>query len=112
MDRDELDHRINCRTDAMITQGWVGEVKELLNQGYSLDLPSMSSLGYRELARHLNDGLVLEEAVKEIKRRTRRFARKQYTWFKPTDPKIHWFDVDDNTHAQVATLLTDTLSQG
>ena len=112
MDRDELDHRINCRTDAMITQGWVGEVKELLNQGYSLDLPSMSSLGYRELARHLNDGLVLEEAVKEIKRRTRRFARKQYTWFKPTDPKIHWFDVDDNTHTQVATLLTDTLSQG
>ena len=112
MDRGKLDLRINCRTDAMITQGWVGEVKELLNQGYSLDLPSMSSLGYRELAQHLNDGLVLEEAVKEIKRRTRRFARKQYTWFKPTDPRIHWFDVDDNTHTQITTLLADTLNQG
>ena len=112
MDRDELDHRINCRTDAMITQGWVGEVKELLNQGYSLDLSSMSSLGYRELARHLNDGMVLEEAVTEIKRQTRRFARKQYTWFKPTDPRIHWFDVDDNTHTQITTLLADTLNQG
>ena len=112
MDRDELDHRINRRTDAMITEGWVGEVKELLDQGYSLDLPSMSSLGYRELARHLNDGLVLEEAVIEIKRQTRRFARKQYTWFKPTDPRIHWFDADDNAHTQITTLLADTLGQG
>jgi tRNA dimethylallyltransferase len=52
----------------------------------------MSSLGYREIARHLSQGVPLEDTAEEIKRRTRRFARKQYAWFRLDDERIRWFE--------------------
>lgn len=74
------DARIAARTDRMIADGYVDEVRGLLAAGYPRTLKPMSSLGYRHLCDHLLDGLALDEAVRRTVRDTRRFARKQRTW--------------------------------
>ena len=94
MDADRLRRRIDERVDAMLAAGWIDEVRGLLESGYGPELPSMSSLGYREIADHLNGRLSLDEAVDAVKRGTRRFARRQRAWFKPTDARIRWFDAE------------------
>jgi tRNA dimethylallyltransferase len=75
----------------MMEAGWVVEVEGLLGRGYGPDLPSMSSLGYREIAQHLRGEKTLEVALAEIKQRTRRFARQQHAWFRLDDERICWF---------------------
>ena len=94
LDGEALRRRIDNRVDAMLAAGWVDEVRGLLDSGYGPELPSMSSLGYREIASHLRGKLSLEEAADAVRRGTRRFARHQRTWFKPSDPRIRWFDAE------------------
>ena len=94
LDRKALYERIDARVDSMIGQGLVRETQRLLSLGYSPELPSMSSVGYREMALHLKGELVLEEAVQRTKYATHRLARRQLTWFRPGDPRIHWISVD------------------
>ena len=94
MDGEALRRRIEGRVDAMLAAGWVDEVRGLLDSGYGPELPSMSSLGYREIADHLRGLLSLEEAADAVRRGTRRFARRQRTWFKPADARIRWFDAE------------------
>ena len=90
--RAELYRRIDARVDAMMEAGWLDEVRGLMDSGYSLDLPSMSSLGYGELGRFLKGQMDLDEAVRTMKTRTHRFARQQHTWFRADDERIAWFD--------------------
>ncbi|MHB8084522.1 MAG: tRNA (adenosine(37)-N6)-dimethylallyltransferase MiaA, partial [Dehalococcoidia bacterium] len=80
-DRHNLYTMIDKRTDRMITDGLVDEVKNLLSMGYTGDLPSMSSLGYRQILMYLKDEIDLDSAVSKIKYETHRFARGQYAWF-------------------------------
>ena len=94
LERDGLYRRVDARVDDMLRAGWVGEVEGLIARGYGADLPSMSSIGYREIAAHLCGGAPLEETVLEIKRRTRRLARQQYAWFRLDDERIRWFQAD------------------
>ncbi|UYN89716.1 MAG: tRNA (adenosine(37)-N6)-dimethylallyltransferase MiaA [Anaerolineales bacterium] len=91
--RAELHARIDARIDAMLAAGWLDEVRSLLAAGYSPSLPSLSAIGYAQLAQYLAGELPLDEAVAEIKRLTRSFVRRQYAWFKPADPAIHWVDL-------------------
>ncbi len=91
MDRSELYARINARVDAMIEAGWVGEVQRLHEMGFGPELPSMSSLGYREISEHLNGDRTLDDAIEAIKGKTRRFARQQGNWFRAGDERIRWF---------------------
>ena len=93
LDREALYRRVDDRVDDMMRAGWAGEVEGLLARGYGVDLPSMSSIGYREIADHLSGGPPLDDQADEIKRRTRRFARQQYAWFRLDDQRIRWFDV-------------------
>ena len=97
LERDVLYEKINKRVDYMMDRGWLKEIEQLIRNGYSPDLPSISSLGYKELYAHLSDTIPLTEAVNKIKQRTRRFSRQQYAWFKPIDPRINWVQVDANT---------------
>jgi len=90
--RVELYKRIDKRIEAMIASGFVDEVRYLLDQGYSLENPPMSAIGYKEMITFLNDDCTLEESVVEIKRRTRQFVRRQANWFKDSDNRIRWFD--------------------
>ncbi len=92
--RQELYRRIDARIDNMLAGGWLDEVRTLLAKGYEANLPSMSAIGYAQLSEHLRGKLSLEEAVTEIKRLTRIFARRQTNWFKPNDPNVHWFDLE------------------
>ena len=97
LDRSSLYERIDNRVDAMIATGWLSEVKGLLDDGCNPDLPSMSSVGYSELADVIAGVLSMDEAVQRIKYRTHRLARAQYAWFRPTDDRIRWFDAASET---------------
>ncbi|MDA0988530.1 MAG: tRNA (adenosine(37)-N6)-dimethylallyltransferase MiaA [Chloroflexi bacterium] len=94
MERPRLYERIDRRVEAMAAGGWPQEVSDLLERGYQPELPSMSSLGYREMASYVRVELPLEEAVARIKTATHRFARHQYAWFRPGDSRISWLDAD------------------
>lgn len=81
-DRDLLYKRINYRVDKMLEAGLVEEVRKLLSMGYDRNLVSMQGLGYKEIVSYLSDEISLDEAVEIIKRDTRRFAKRQLTWFR------------------------------
>ncbi len=87
--REVLYARVDARIDAMFEAGWVDEVQRLLQLGYTPDLPSFASLGYREVAAYLAGEFDLAEAKARIRRATRAFIRRQYNWFRLTDPRIH-----------------------
>jgi len=91
INRTQLYERIDQRVDLMIEAGWVEEVKKLLAMGYSAQLKSMQSIGYRHLLEFLSETLPWEECVRTLKRDTRRFAKRQLTWF-GADPQINWFE--------------------
>ena len=89
-DRNELYQRIEQRVENMISSGLLAEVKELLALGYSRNLQSMQSLGYRHMLNHLDGEWSWEKALELLARDTRRYAKRQFTWFK-ADPEIVWF---------------------
>jgi len=90
VERSELYERINARVDQMIAEGFVAEVESLLSQGYSPSLKSLSSIGYREICDYLAGRHALSEAIGQIKQSSRRYAKRQLTWFK-SDPEVSWF---------------------
>jgi tRNA dimethylallyltransferase len=92
MSRADLYTRIDARVDHMMTDGLVAEVESLVKRGYNRNLPSMSGLGYREIGAYLRGEVSLDEAVANIKRSTRDFVRRQYTWFRLKDERIRWFE--------------------
>ncbi|WP_018752866.1 tRNA (adenosine(37)-N6)-dimethylallyltransferase MiaA [Paenibacillus sanguinis] len=94
MDRQMLYNRIEQRIDEMLRLGLVHEVRGLLDKGYTRELVSMQGLGYKEIIEHLEDGLPLELAVEKLKRDTRRFAKRQLSWFRHMK-EIAWIDVGD-----------------
>lgn len=93
-DRQEVYNRINQRVDLMMEDGLLQEVDNLLKNHVEFDMQSMQGIGYRELANYYNKGVSLEDTVELIKRNTRRFAKRQYTWFNNQTP-IKWFDIND-----------------
>ncbi|WP_425449685.1 tRNA (adenosine(37)-N6)-dimethylallyltransferase MiaA [Dethiothermospora halolimnae] len=93
MDRKKLYDRINYRVDKMIEEGLIDEVKNLINMGYDKDLASMQGLGYKEIINWLDGKYDFEEAIRILKRDSRRFAKRQLTWFR-RDNRIKWFDVE------------------
>lgn len=95
MNRDRLYERADKRVDMMMDEGFLDEVRDLLAQGYTRDLPSMSSLGYAELAAHLLDGMPLAEAVQKTKYNTHDFIRRQEVWFRGHDTGILWHNVEE-----------------
>lgn len=86
--REELKVRINKRVDAMVHSGLVEEVKRLRDR-YGCAIESMTGIGYRQMCVYLAGQSTREEAVEEIKKATRAYAKRQMTWFK-RDKKIHW----------------------
>ncbi|HEX76751.1 MAG TPA: tRNA (adenosine(37)-N6)-dimethylallyltransferase MiaA [Dehalococcoidia bacterium] len=104
-ERGDLYKRIDFRIDEMIKQGLVDEVKDLMAKGYSLDLPSMSGIGYRQIGMFLQGELDLPTAIQQLKHETHRFARHQYAWFHLDDARIHWFDVSDDIQEKARGLV-------
>jgi tRNA dimethylallyltransferase len=104
LERQALYARIDQRIDAWISGGIIDEVRSLLERGYSPGLPSMSGIGYRELAQYLRGELSLAEAVAQLKQATHLYAKRQMTWF-GRDERIHWLDAATATPEQVLDLL-------
>jgi len=92
MNRELLYNRINLRVEHMIEEGLINEVEELYNEGYDKSYQSMQAIGYKEIIDYIEGNTTKEEAIRLIKRNTRRFAKRQITWFKP-DNRIKWFDM-------------------
>ena len=90
-DREELYNRINARVDQMMEQGLLQEAEGLYPQR---QLNALNTVGYKEMFDYLDGRWSLDEAVERMKGNTRRYARKQLTWFK-RDPEIRWFHPDD-----------------
>jgi tRNA dimethylallyltransferase len=80
--REEMDRRIDDRVTRMVARGLVDEVRGLLDAGFDDGAPGMTGTGYREIAAHLRGESTLEEAMDRIRRNTRRYARRQLTWFR------------------------------
>jgi tRNA dimethylallyltransferase len=89
LDRDVLYERIESRVDAMLAAGLEDEVRGLLSAGYGPQLKSMQAIGYSHAAAWLAGRIGRDEAVRTLKRDTRRFAKRQMTWFR-ADPQIVW----------------------
>jgi tRNA dimethylallyltransferase len=95
VERRELYARIDQRVERMIAQGLVEEVKSFLDHGYSPRLKALRSIGYCQICAYLSGEYGLDEAVRLIKRDTRRYAKRQMTWFN-TDGEIKWVEYSDN----------------
>ena len=91
MPREVLYRRIEERVDRMVEAGLIEEVKGLLDQGYPRNCVAMQSFGYKELIDYLDGKRTLDEAIALLKQNTRRFAKRQLTWFR-NDPRIEWLD--------------------
>lgn len=98
--REELYQRTDQRVDLMLEQGVLAETQRLLTAGYVPPLPSITSLGYRELMAYLDGTLTWEAAVEKFKTETHRFVRHQYTSFRKMEDVV-WFDMADNPVAAI-----------
>lgn len=94
LEREELYQRINQRVDEMLRRGFIEEVQGLREQGYNLTHKPMQALGYKQVYFYLKGFVTEEEMREDIKRETRHYAKRQFTWFKK-DEQIHWIDVKD-----------------
>ena len=105
MDRDKLYERINKRVDIMIETGLVDEVKELINKYEELPT-AMQGLGYKEVVEYLNGATTKEEMIEKIKMETRRYAKRQLTWFKKYENMI-WLNGLDNVQNNIKIILEE-----
>jgi tRNA dimethylallyltransferase len=94
LDRDALYKSIEERVDRMLTAGLEDEVRGLLKMGYTDELKPLSSIGYKQMIKYLNGGISYDEAVRLIKRDTKRYAKRQLTWFNK-DKDIIWYDAKE-----------------
>lgn len=108
--REELYTRIDERVEKMIQYGLIDEVKSLLDNGYSPDLPTFSAIGYKEIIVYLQGKTNLTMTIQNIKRNTRVYVRRQANWFKPDDPDIHWFDANERTLEMMSGFVKEWLS--
>jgi len=98
MERKALYNKIDLRVDAMLADGFLEEVKKLLEMGYPPEIKSMQALGYRHMIQYLNGHLSFDEAVRTLKRDHRRYAKRQMTWF-GADQEINWLTPDQKNAA-------------
>lgn len=107
LEKGALQNRIEERVDQMLAAGFADEVKRLLESGVSPHASAMSGIGYPQLVDYLRGELSLEAARQQIVDDTLDFVRRQTTWFKPDDPQIEWFVVDQNVLARVKARVRE-----
>jgi tRNA dimethylallyltransferase len=112
MARPRLYRRIDDRVDWMIAAGLEDEVRRLAARGYGFDLPAMSGVGYGQFKPYLRGEATLEEVLVAIKRATRRFVRHQANWFRQTDLRIAWYDVETQPEDGILELVQGFLASG
>jgi tRNA dimethylallyltransferase len=106
LEREQLYHKINLRVEQMLASGLMKEVKVLRDKGYNLNHNSMQALGYKQIFYYLEGFLSEKEMINEIKRETRRYAKRQLTWFRK-DSRIYWINPGEYTNE---SLLIEKIS--
>jgi len=104
LQRAALYRRIDCRVDEMMKAGLLAEVKSLYKKGLRIDSQAGQALGYKQILRHLNGEITIDEAVALIKQETRRYAKRQLTWFR-RNRQIHWLDAERAPQGDFAERL-------
>ncbi|WP_297445958.1 tRNA (adenosine(37)-N6)-dimethylallyltransferase MiaA [Desulfurobacterium sp.] len=107
--RDELYRRINDRVDSQIERGLIEEAKKLLS--YGKDITAFQALGYKEMLPYIEGKVSLEEAVRNLKRRTRQFAKRQFTWFKK-EKGFKWINLSEVQEEEVINIIKSDLNKG
>jgi len=111
MEREKLYERIDRRVEEMLEEGLVEEVKGLLDSGLRNDLDALLTLGYQEVIVYLDGNCSLAEMIENVKRNTRRYAKRQLTWFR-NQLQADWIDMEKVQHiTDVARAIADQLSQ-
>jgi tRNA dimethylallyltransferase len=111
MERPALYARIDARVEAMLAAGLLAEVEGLLAAGYRKALTAAQAIGYKELVPVVEGAARIDEAAEAIKQATRRYAKRQLTWFR-ADPRIHWIDVTGLSSAAAADAVYPLVSSG
>lgn len=111
--REVLYDRINRRVDLMLEQGWIEETKALLEKGIDRNGQSMKAIGYRTIGQYLDNELTYTQMAEQIKKETRHFAKRQWTWYKRM-PYVQWFEKEryhseDELAQAVITYINHTL---
>ena len=109
-ERTELYRRIDERVGQMIEEGLAEEVRALLARGYASSLKSLQSIGYKQMAAFIEGRLTREQAVQQMKRDTRRLAKRQLTWFRH-DPDIQWIMLPEGLQ-EAAVKIKNFLKPG
>ena len=108
-ERQSLYDRVDERINRMVEQAWVDEVQRLLAAGVGDDVPGMSAIGYRDMARHVRGEITLNELKASVQKATRTLVRRQYNWFKPNDPRIAWFEAGPDAISKACELTAGWL---
>ena len=104
--REIIHQRINDRTAEMIENGWIEEVRELLNEGVGTELPGMQTIGYQEIISYLNGEIDFDSCVERISAATRQYAKRQLTWFRKED-KVKWLDISRDDPGEEVSMILD-----
>lgn len=108
MERQKLYDKINRRVETMLETGLIDEIQYLLQQGY-LDAPAMKAIGYKEMIPYIQGEHSLVEATELLKRNSRRYAKRQLTWFKnKMQEDVHWYTMQENPSEVKETIKRDT----
>ncbi len=111
-DREDLYRRINQRVEQMLTDGLVAEVQKLIAAGYRAELESLRTLGYQEVLIYLDKKCTYEEMRENIKQNTRRYAKRQLTWFRNQYPEAVWIDVTNIlSETEIADVIRESLTR-
>jgi tRNA dimethylallyltransferase len=108
MPREELYARIDARVDSMIAYGLLGEVESLLQAGLRAALTASQAIGYKEFVPVIEGKAELEDAITAVKQASRRYAKRQLTWFR-ADPRITWIEVGTSSASQAADAVLGAL---
>jgi tRNA dimethylallyltransferase len=112
MERKALYGRTDERVRQMFRQGLIKETQGLLDQGYTPELPAMSSIGYPQAISVLKGEMTQEEAIIQVQNETHRYIRHQYAWFRLKDPRIKWFDNENEVWPQIDLTIREFLAGG
>ena len=103
-EREQLYQRINQRVELMVEQGLVSETQALLDQGYSPELPALSSIGYKQAVSRIAGDIDQDQMIQQIQQASRRYAKKQLTWVRSISP-VHWLEPGQVDLAHLTTFL-------
>jgi tRNA dimethylallyltransferase len=104
-----LHERISKRTEKMLEEGLVQEVRELLDEGYDPGLQAFNTVGYRQVIEYLNGEISKRQMVKDIKTATRRYAKRQITWLRRW-PFVEWIDMGKMSREEAVERIMDQVA--